>query len=205
MSSQRARQANEKNENDDGVTTLKVIQSCSCGKAEFQIPLSTTSLKNFKKLLESNSSVGSIPVGNQRIFFMGRELKTSGRTLASLGVGNRGIRVLHVHSNLTAKHNGSTNDTSTTTANNNQEQQQQEIAIDDDSEDDDDFEDFDDDIDDVSDDDDDDDDDDDVVEVVQQTRKRGVVELLDDDGDDDAAADNVGGVGSVTTKNKRQA
>ena len=33
----------------------------------------------------------------QRIFFLGREIKTGGRSLETLGVGRFGICVLHVH------------------------------------------------------------------------------------------------------------
>lgn len=84
-------------EEEDAVE-LTVIQSGSGRKQKFSIPLSTT-LKDFKGLLETNQTLGCVPVANQRIFFLGRELKTSGKTLSSLGVGSLGIKVLHVHSN----------------------------------------------------------------------------------------------------------
>ena len=38
-----------------------------------------------------------VPIAQQRIFHLGRELKTLGRSLESLGVGRMGITVLHVH------------------------------------------------------------------------------------------------------------
>lgn len=34
----------------------------------------------------------------QRIFYLGRELKTGNRTLSALGIGNHNIFVLHLHS-----------------------------------------------------------------------------------------------------------
>merc|ERR1712179_724717 len=50
--------------------------------------------------LAKSQTLGRIPVNNQRIFYLGRELKTSGRSLHSLGVGRLGVNVLHVHSSV---------------------------------------------------------------------------------------------------------
>jgi hypothetical protein len=38
-----------------------------------------------------------VATAEQRIFFMGRELKNSHRTLSNIGIGNFGIYVLHLH------------------------------------------------------------------------------------------------------------
>lgn len=39
-----------------------------------------------------------IPLRYQRIFHLGRELKTGGRSLENLGIGNFGAYFIHVHS-----------------------------------------------------------------------------------------------------------
>jgi hypothetical protein len=71
-----------------------------------------------------------IPVDSQRIFHLGRELKTLGRSLEALGVGRfTGINrtVIHVHAipSQTVSVNKS-NDTSSNTANINADQGQQQ-------------------------------------------------------------------------------
>lgn len=54
-------------------------------------------MKQVKAFIEKSDKLGNIPVEQQRIFHLGRELKTNGRSLATLGVGRMGITVLHVH------------------------------------------------------------------------------------------------------------
>mmetsp|Transcript_1082 Transcript_1082/g.2976 ORF Transcript_1082/g.2976 Transcript_1082/m.2976 type:complete len:176 (-) Transcript_1082:242-769(-) len=81
----------------DSSPKLKVIQSGSGNVEEFDLPLSMT-LRELKGRLEGSKKMGRIQVRHQRIFFMGRELKTSGRSLDKLGVGALGVNVLHLHS-----------------------------------------------------------------------------------------------------------
>ena len=52
--------------------------------------------------IAQSTDLGKIPVDRQRIFHLGRELKTAGRSLEALGVGRLGATVLHVHAVPTA-------------------------------------------------------------------------------------------------------
>lgn len=54
-------------------------------------------LSALKAEIEECDALGNIPTSNQRIFFLGREIKTNGRSLETLGVGRFNIMVLHVH------------------------------------------------------------------------------------------------------------
>ena len=58
------------------------------------------SLNDLKTAISQSPKLGSIPPKNQRLFFLGRELKTNGRSLEGLGVGNFGIHAVHLHSSL---------------------------------------------------------------------------------------------------------
>ena len=61
----------------------------------FQLQISLND--SLSKLKEQVLECTSIPVEHQRIFCMGREMKTNGRSLETLGVGRFGIMVIHVH------------------------------------------------------------------------------------------------------------
>jgi hypothetical protein len=54
------------------------------------------SLKDLKEAIQKSSKLGSLSTDCQRIFHLGRELKTAGRSLEKLGVGNHGIFLLHL-------------------------------------------------------------------------------------------------------------
>ena len=59
-------------------------------------------LRDLKIAISKSTALGMIPVDHQRIFHLGRELKTPGRTLEALGVGRfHGLNkiVIHVHAN----------------------------------------------------------------------------------------------------------
>ena len=62
-------------------------------KNQVQIPLSAT-LQTLKDEISKNPSVSEL---QQRIFFLGRELKSNHRSLSSLGIGKLEIFVLHLH------------------------------------------------------------------------------------------------------------
>jgi len=52
-----------------------------------------------KDLISHSASLGNVPPSDQRLFYLGRELKNAGRSLERLGIGQRyGIGVIHVHS-----------------------------------------------------------------------------------------------------------
>ena len=51
-----------------------------------------------KKEIAKSSALGRVPLADQRIFHLGRELKTRSRSLDTLGIGRFGVNVVHVHS-----------------------------------------------------------------------------------------------------------
>ena len=51
-------------------------------------------------MIAKSSKLGRIPTNHQRLFHLGRELKTSGRTLEALGIRRFGVTVVHVQSTL---------------------------------------------------------------------------------------------------------
>ena len=160
---------------------------------QLQLPLETTTLQILKERVHESLH---IPRRQQRLFFMGRELKTPGRTLAQMGIGNFRNFIIHVHCTKpipksttvaksthqlpTARRSAQTNRNSNAPP---APQQQQEII----------------DLD-------DDDDDDDVQVVVPPTNNRSskqeVVELLDDDSDDDD--DDIAVVEAPASKRRRR-
>jgi hypothetical protein len=74
-------------------------------KQKFRMALSGT-LKDLKGAIAQSAALGNVPVERQRIFYLGRELKTSGRSLHRLRVGVLAeIFVLHLHA-APAKHGG---------------------------------------------------------------------------------------------------
>jgi len=62
---------------------------------QVRLPLSTK-LSTFRDQLSRQDSFG-VPAEQQRIFYMGRELKSGSRSLVSLGLGNFDFRILHLH------------------------------------------------------------------------------------------------------------
>jgi hypothetical protein len=61
------------------------------------VPLSTK-LAELKASLATEEFFGPISIDHQRIFYLGRELKSGGRSLSKLGVGKfKQNRVLHMH------------------------------------------------------------------------------------------------------------
>jgi hypothetical protein len=60
----------------------------------------TQSLAKLKNTIAGSPKLGSIPAQFQRLFHLGRELKTAGRSLEALGVGRFGVFVVHVHSTM---------------------------------------------------------------------------------------------------------
>ena len=57
-------------------------------------------LHDLKVAISQSLALGEIPPHQQRIFHLGRELKSSGRSLENLGVGRLGVTVLHVHASI---------------------------------------------------------------------------------------------------------
>jgi len=96
-------------------------------------------LNDLKIAISETPKLGSLLPQNQRLFFLGRELKTNGRSLERLGVGNFGIRVVHVHSSVPQSPNRSSPVQETSVAHKKQPASQPSVVdLADDSDDDDD-------------------------------------------------------------------
>jgi len=58
----------------------------------------SSSLNDLKDKISESDDFGPLPRGSQRIFHLGRELKTGGRSLAALGVGRFKVFTVHLFS-----------------------------------------------------------------------------------------------------------
>eukprot|EP00545_Synedropsis_sp_CCMP1620_P012741 CAMPEP_0119009734 /NCGR_PEP_ID=MMETSP1176-20130426/4570_1 /TAXON_ID=265551 /ORGANISM="Synedropsis recta cf, Strain CCMP1620" /LENGTH=156 /DNA_ID=CAMNT_0006962303 /DNA_START=317 /DNA_END=787 /DNA_ORIENTATION=- len=89
---------------------LTVLRSCDAEKIQLEVCLATTTLADLKNSIShaflqhhppktQKDAVNENTVHqNQRIFHLGRELKSSGRSLEKLGIGRfRNNMVLHLH------------------------------------------------------------------------------------------------------------
>mmetsp|Transcript_19414 Transcript_19414/g.29188 ORF Transcript_19414/g.29188 Transcript_19414/m.29188 type:complete len:136 (+) Transcript_19414:82-489(+) len=72
----------------DSLETINVIATESAEKSQISLPLKTTTLSSLKKELQCP--------GGSRIFHLGRELKSGGRTLEKLGIGKFHNFNLHI-------------------------------------------------------------------------------------------------------------
>ena len=67
-------------------------------KQQISVDISNTKLSELKDMLADDEYFGSkAPVGRQRIFYLGRELKSGGRSLCNLGLGKFNNRILHLY------------------------------------------------------------------------------------------------------------
>ncbi|KAL7467815.1 hypothetical protein ACHAXS_008048 [Conticribra weissflogii] len=62
------------------------------------VPLSTTTLNALKDVIHTHPDLGPIQRKHQRLFHMGRELKSGNRSLKALGVGKFSVFLIHLHS-----------------------------------------------------------------------------------------------------------
>ncbi|KAL7531191.1 hypothetical protein ACHAWF_003667 [Thalassiosira exigua] len=76
---------------------VTVIRSSDGKKSTISLPLSST-LDALKDAIRSDRDLGPIRRDEQRLFHLGRELASGGRTLASLGIGKHGVYAVHLHS-----------------------------------------------------------------------------------------------------------
>lgn len=85
------------------VFTLYALTVCYCKTnaiyyiTQVTISLSAT-LNALKDAINSNPSLGPIKREQQRLFHLGRELKTGSRSLSALGVGKHNVFSIHLHS-----------------------------------------------------------------------------------------------------------
>lgn len=64
---------------------------------QISISLSST-LNALRDAIATDGTFGPMKRNEQRLFYLGRELKTGNRTLSALGIGNHDVFVLHLHS-----------------------------------------------------------------------------------------------------------
>jgi len=83
---------------EESTLTLTVLRSS--GERDEISASFDQSLRDLKSVIAKSSKLGRIPTNHQRLFHLGRELKTSGRTLEALGIRRFGVTVLHVQSTL---------------------------------------------------------------------------------------------------------
>lgn len=78
------------------VVPIIIINSSDSRKIEIEISLSS-SLNTLKDTI-SSSEFGPVDRDHQRLFHLGRELKSGGRSLSTLGLGKFDNFLLHLHS-----------------------------------------------------------------------------------------------------------
>lgn len=80
----------------DNVVSLTVLRTSDGQRSEIEMPLSATLVDLKDKI--SSSDLGPIDRDHQRLFHLGRELKTAKRSLEALSVGRFNNYLLHLHS-----------------------------------------------------------------------------------------------------------
>ena len=94
--------SSNKKSNDD-VADISIIRSSDGSKQIFSLPLSTTTLTTLKETINSDPTLGPIGPSNQRLFHLGRELKSSNRSLETLGIGRFNVFTVHLHTGIVTK------------------------------------------------------------------------------------------------------
>jgi len=74
-----------------------VVMASDAATKEVSLATSSTKLFELKDLLANEEHFGAkAPVRRQRLFYLGRELKSGGRSLCNLGLGKFNNRILHL-------------------------------------------------------------------------------------------------------------
>eukprot|EP00531_Pseudo-nitzschia_arenysensis_P013393 CAMPEP_0116153060 /NCGR_PEP_ID=MMETSP0329-20121206/21020_1 /TAXON_ID=697910 /ORGANISM="Pseudo-nitzschia arenysensis, Strain B593" /LENGTH=186 /DNA_ID=CAMNT_0003649897 /DNA_START=108 /DNA_END=668 /DNA_ORIENTATION=- len=82
---------------EDEPVTFRVVMTSDAAIKEVPLTTSTTKLMELKQILAKEEYFGSkAPVRRQRLFHLGRELKSGGRSLCKLGLGKFNNRILHL-------------------------------------------------------------------------------------------------------------
>jgi len=76
---------------------VTVIRSADAKTGKITIPLSST-LNGLKDAIHSNQTLGPLRRDQQRLFHLGRELKSGNRSLSALGIGKHNVFSIHLHS-----------------------------------------------------------------------------------------------------------
>mmetsp|Transcript_17755 Transcript_17755/g.27183 ORF Transcript_17755/g.27183 Transcript_17755/m.27183 type:complete len:197 (+) Transcript_17755:119-709(+) len=77
------------------LVTLTLLRTSDAHRDKIQIPLSST-LNHLRDVID-NSSLGPLHPSRQRLFHLGRELKSGRRSLATLGLGRYKNHLVHVY------------------------------------------------------------------------------------------------------------
>lgn len=72
-----------------------MLASAQVTACQLSILLSST-LNALKDLVNSDRTLGPIKRDQQRLFYLGRELKSGNRSLSALGIGDHGIYAIHL-------------------------------------------------------------------------------------------------------------
>eukprot|EP00581_Thalassiosira_minuscula_P010789 CAMPEP_0183730206 /NCGR_PEP_ID=MMETSP0737-20130205/32250_1 /TAXON_ID=385413 /ORGANISM="Thalassiosira miniscula, Strain CCMP1093" /LENGTH=232 /DNA_ID=CAMNT_0025962639 /DNA_START=92 /DNA_END=790 /DNA_ORIENTATION=+ len=76
---------------------VTVIRSADGKTSKITIPLSST-LNALKDAIHVDQTLGPIKRNQQRLFHLGRELKSGNRSLSALGIGKHNVFSIHLHS-----------------------------------------------------------------------------------------------------------
>mmetsp|Transcript_24978 Transcript_24978/g.60127 ORF Transcript_24978/g.60127 Transcript_24978/m.60127 type:complete len:211 (-) Transcript_24978:207-839(-) len=76
---------------------ISVIRSADGKTCKITIPLSSA-LNALKDAINSDRALGPIKREHQRLFHLGRELKSGSRSLSAMGIGKYGVFTIHLHS-----------------------------------------------------------------------------------------------------------
>eukprot|EP00536_Pseudo-nitzschia_multiseries_P011123 jgi/Psemu1/67754/estExt_Genemark1.C_3630033 len=82
----------------DDPVKFTVVRTSDAVKKEVSISTANTKLIDLKRILAEDDCFGpnEAPVTRQRIFHLGRELKSGGRSLCNLGLGRFNNRIIHL-------------------------------------------------------------------------------------------------------------
>mmetsp|Transcript_19311 Transcript_19311/g.28592 ORF Transcript_19311/g.28592 Transcript_19311/m.28592 type:complete len:186 (-) Transcript_19311:121-678(-) len=89
-----------KNKKNNDVMEVSIIRSSDGCKSTFSMPLSSSTLTTLKEKINSDPKLGPIKPTQQRLFHLGRELKSSNRSLEALGIGRFHVFTVHLHAGL---------------------------------------------------------------------------------------------------------
>ncbi|KAL7520556.1 hypothetical protein ACHAWX_005271 [Stephanocyclus meneghinianus] len=99
LSSKTLNHGNDEGHQDDTVK-ISVIRSSDGTKSTFSIPsdLTKTTLNNLKDMISKDPSLGPLTREQQRLFHLGKEIKSGNRSLNALGIGKFNVFSIHLHS-----------------------------------------------------------------------------------------------------------
>lgn len=84
--------------NQDELVKFTIVRTSDAARKEVSISVASTKLMDLKRILAEDECFGpnEAPVRRQRIFHLGRELKSGGRSLCNLGLGRFNNRIIHL-------------------------------------------------------------------------------------------------------------